>query len=78
MQNFVYLIGDPVARECVVVDPAWEIDTIVDTAQADGMRLTAVKTAAASRRSSSVTRQQLGNKSVEALVLDLARRPPGR
>src|SRR3989442_14923843 len=40
MQNFVYLVGDPVARECVVVDPAWEIDTIVDTAQADGMRLT--------------------------------------
>ena len=34
MQNFVYLIGDPVARECVVVDPAWEIDTIVETAQA--------------------------------------------
>ena len=31
MQNFVYLVGDPVARECVVVDPAWEIDTIVDT-----------------------------------------------
>ena len=40
MQNFVYLVGDPVARECVVVDPAWEIDTIVDTAQARGMRLT--------------------------------------
>ena len=40
MQNFVYLVGDPVARECVVVDPAWEIDTIVDTAWADGMRLT--------------------------------------
>ena len=33
MQNFVYLIGDPQARECVVVDPAWEIDAIVDTAQ---------------------------------------------
>ncbi|MGH7278889.1 MAG: MBL fold metallo-hydrolase, partial [Candidatus Rokuibacteriota bacterium] len=38
--NFVYLVGDPAARECVVVDPAWEIDTIVDTAAADGMRLT--------------------------------------
>src|SRR5207244_6156817 len=34
MQNFVYLVGDPVVRECVVVDPAWEIDTIVDTAAA--------------------------------------------
>jgi hydroxyacylglutathione hydrolase len=39
MQNFVYLIGDPVARECVVVDPAWEIDAIVETAEADGMAL---------------------------------------
>ena len=32
MQNFVYLVGDPVARQCVVVDPAWEIDSIVETA----------------------------------------------
>src|SRR3989454_2683760 len=40
MQNFVYLIGDPQARECVVVDPAWEIDTIVETAQARGMTIT--------------------------------------
>src|SRR5215813_398622 len=39
MQNFVYLVGDPVARECVVVDPAWEIDTIVETIAADGMTL---------------------------------------
>ena len=42
MQNFVYLIGDPAARECVVVDPAWEIDTIVDQAAADGMTITGV------------------------------------
>ena len=40
MQNFVYLVGDPVARECVVVDPAWEIDAIVDRAAADGMTIT--------------------------------------
>jgi glyoxylase-like metal-dependent hydrolase (beta-lactamase superfamily II) len=40
MQNFVYLVGDPVARQCVVVDPAWEIDTVVDTAAADGMTIT--------------------------------------
>jgi hydroxyacylglutathione hydrolase len=39
MQNFVYLIGDPQARQCVVVDPAWEIDAIVDTAAADGMTI---------------------------------------
>src|SRR2546422_494862 len=39
MQNFVYLIGDPETRECLVVDPAWDIDAILNTAAADGMRL---------------------------------------
>ena len=42
MQNFVYLVGDREAGECVVVDPAWEIDTIVRTAEADEMRITGV------------------------------------
>ena len=39
MQNFVYLVGDRQAGECVAVDPAWEIDTIVRTAEADGLRI---------------------------------------
>jgi len=39
MQNFVYLLGDPSSREGVVVDPAWDIDAIVDTAGRDGLRL---------------------------------------
>ena len=39
MQNFVYLVGDPVARECVVVDPAWQIDRIAAAAEEDDMRL---------------------------------------
>jgi hydroxyacylglutathione hydrolase len=39
MQNFVYLVGDPVAHQCVVVDPAWEIDTIVARAQAADMTI---------------------------------------
>jgi hydroxyacylglutathione hydrolase len=39
MQNFVYLVGDPETRECVVVDPAWEIDTIVDTSREAGMTI---------------------------------------
>jgi glyoxylase-like metal-dependent hydrolase (beta-lactamase superfamily II) len=42
MQNFVYLIGDPETRDCVVVDPAWEIDEILDTIAEDGMRLKGV------------------------------------
>jgi glyoxylase-like metal-dependent hydrolase (beta-lactamase superfamily II) len=39
MQNFVYLVGDPTARQCVVVDPAWEIESIVNTAAADDMTI---------------------------------------
>ena len=42
MQNFVYLLGDPATRDCVAVDPAWEIDAIVDEIAADGMRLQGV------------------------------------
>jgi hypothetical protein len=38
MQNFVYLIGDPETRECLVVDAAWEIDAIVDQVERDGMK----------------------------------------
>ena len=40
MQNFVYLVGDRVARQCVVVDPAWEIDAILGAAAADDMTIT--------------------------------------
>ena len=41
MQNFIYLVGDPATRQCVVVDPAWEIETIVQTAAADDMTIVA-------------------------------------
>lgn len=33
MENFVYLIGDVKTRQALVVDPAWEIDTIFKQAQ---------------------------------------------
>jgi glyoxylase-like metal-dependent hydrolase (beta-lactamase superfamily II) len=39
MQNFVYLVGDREAGECLVVDPAWDVQSIVDAATADGMRI---------------------------------------
>ncbi|MFN7143710.1 MAG: MBL fold metallo-hydrolase [Myxococcota bacterium] len=39
MQNLVYLIGDTETRECVIVDPAWAVDDIVDVAEADGMKV---------------------------------------
>src|SRR5882762_5330630 len=40
MQNFVYLIGDRGAGECLVVDPAWDIEDIVDRAAEDGLKIT--------------------------------------
>ena len=40
MANFVYLIGDESTRECLVVDPAWDVRGIVDAASEDGYRIT--------------------------------------
>jgi glyoxylase-like metal-dependent hydrolase (beta-lactamase superfamily II) len=39
MVNFVYLIGDRETGEAVAVDPAYDIGGILDTLEADGMRL---------------------------------------
>jgi glyoxylase-like metal-dependent hydrolase (beta-lactamase superfamily II) len=39
MANFAYLIGSRQARECMVVDPAWSVDALLDQAAADGMRV---------------------------------------
>ena len=32
MENFVYLVEDSASRRCAVVDPAWEVDAIVEQA----------------------------------------------
>jgi len=40
MQNYVYLLGDPTTHEAAVVDAAWDVDTIVRTAEEDGYRVT--------------------------------------
>jgi len=37
MVNFVYAIGDRTTGECVLVDPAYAIDDLVDAVEADGM-----------------------------------------
>ncbi|HEX9781073.1 MAG TPA: MBL fold metallo-hydrolase [bacterium] len=42
MQNFIYLIGDPAAREAAVVDPGWEAERILGTLRDDGYRLARV------------------------------------
>lgn len=40
MANYVYLVGDNETRECMVVDPAWDIDAILDVVDQDDMKLT--------------------------------------
>ncbi len=40
MQNYVYLLGDPTTHQAAVVDAAWDVDAIVDAAQAEGYTIT--------------------------------------
>ena len=42
MVNFVYLIGDRQSGECVIVDPAYAVDELLDIVEADDMRCTGV------------------------------------
>jgi hydroxyacylglutathione hydrolase len=39
MQNFVYLIGSTVTRECLIVDPAWDTDSLLQVAEQDDMQV---------------------------------------
>jgi glyoxylase-like metal-dependent hydrolase (beta-lactamase superfamily II) len=39
MENFVYLIGDRATREVLVVDPAWQVDTILRLAKEEDLRI---------------------------------------
>jgi hydroxyacylglutathione hydrolase len=39
MANFVYLIGDPATRKAAVVDPAWDVDAVLDLARSDGYEI---------------------------------------
>ena len=41
MQNFVYLLADPVTREAAVIDAAWDIDRIVHLIEQDDLKLKA-------------------------------------
>lgn len=36
MANFMYLLGDPESREALVVDPAWDVGSLLDVARGDG------------------------------------------
>lgn len=39
MRNFMYLLGDPITREAVVVDPAWDVESLLELARHDGYRV---------------------------------------
>jgi hydroxyacylglutathione hydrolase len=39
MANFIYLIGDSVTREAAVVDPAWDVNAIIDYAAREGYNI---------------------------------------
>ena len=41
MGNFAYLIGDKKSKECVMVDPAWDVDAVLKQAEKDGMKVVA-------------------------------------
>lgn len=42
MVNFAYIIGDKSTGECFLVDPAYNVNELVDIAEADGFRVTGV------------------------------------
>jgi hydroxyacylglutathione hydrolase len=42
MANYVYFIGDPNRREVAVVDPAWDVDRIVDLAEEEGLMISKI------------------------------------
>lgn len=39
MANFIYLLGDSDTRECLVVDPAWDIPGILGAAAREGLQV---------------------------------------
>ncbi|MBI2799198.1 MAG: MBL fold metallo-hydrolase [Gammaproteobacteria bacterium] len=39
MQNFAYLVGSRRARQCLVVDPAWDTDSLLEAARLDDMTI---------------------------------------
>jgi glyoxylase-like metal-dependent hydrolase (beta-lactamase superfamily II) len=40
MANFVYLIGSRKTREAALVDPAWDIDALLEAAAEEGLKIT--------------------------------------
>ena len=45
MENFVYLVEDLASRRTAVVDPAWDVDTIIKTANNHNLKITDILSA---------------------------------
>lgn len=43
MANFMYLLGDRSTREAFVVDPAWDVESLLAVAEADGVTATSTR-----------------------------------
>src|SRR5262245_30139186 len=39
MENFVYFIGDKDTREILIVDPAWQVDTLLKKVREEDLRV---------------------------------------
>lgn len=39
MANFMYLLGDIESRQAFIVDPAWDVQSLIDTAHEDGYEI---------------------------------------
>lgn len=39
MANFMYLVGDPEKREALIVDPAWDVASLLSIAEEDGYKV---------------------------------------
>ena len=42
MENFVYLIGSKSTREVALIDPAWDIDALLEHVNKRGLKLASV------------------------------------
>lgn len=39
MANFMYLLGDPDSRQALIVDPAWDVDSLLEVARQDDYKI---------------------------------------
>jgi hydroxyacylglutathione hydrolase len=42
MANYVYVVGDPQTREVAVIDPAWDVERIIELAQESDLTITKI------------------------------------